>query len=119
MRMAKKVHEEGVHFFIVEDDKPRYFIRLTLRFWQERKGFYGMCVDWGTGTAYCDELDEAREVLLDLVGLHLNGVADSKDLHEWLTSRGVALYPIPEIIRLEDEATVALVEPALSAPTPV
>ena len=58
-------------------------------------------------------------MLLDLVELHLNGVADSKDLHEWLTSRGVVLYLIPEIIRLEDQAMVAVVESALSVPTPV
>ena len=30
--MAKKVEEQGVHFFITENGKPRAFIRLTLRY---------------------------------------------------------------------------------------
>ena len=110
--MAKKVEEQGVHFFITEDGKPRYFIRLTFQFFKDGKGWSAMCAELTTGTSYCDSAAEARDQLLDLVQLHLDGTADVMDLNDWLTSRGVALYPIPELIRLENNGTAALAEVA-------
>ena len=109
--MAKKVEEQSVHFFITEDGRPRYFIRLTLRY--KRNGddsWSGWCVELTTATD-ADTLPELQEALLDLVQLHLDGTADVMDLNDWLTSRGVALYPIPESIQLENNGTAALAEP--------
>ena len=109
--MATKVQEQGVHFFIVKDGKPRYFIRLTLRFLQDRTGLYGLCPEVGVGTGYCDDQTETREELLGLVRLHLSG----PNLREYLARCDIPLYLIPELLQLDENDTVALAEPVASA----
>ncbi len=109
--MAKNVKEEGVHFFISENGKPRYFVRLTLHIYREKGQWAGMCPELNTGTSYCDTTVETREQLLALVKLWLDGTADKESLPDWLASQGVALYPIPESLDLENDETVALAEP--------
>ena len=111
--MAKKVHEEGVHFFITEAGKPRHFIRLTLQLLKDRIGLYGLCPEVGVGTGYCDDQSEAREVLLALVQLHLSGPG----LNEYLARCEVPLYPIPDFVQLEEDATVVLAEPTVTPST--
>ncbi len=109
--MPKKVEEQGVHFFITEDGKPRYFIRLTLRYKRNSDDSWsGWCVELTTATD-ADTLPELQVALLDLVQLHLDGTADVMDLNDWLTSRGVVICPIPEFIRLDNNGTAALAEP--------
>ena len=66
LSMAKKKGQEGVHFFVIEDGKPRSFIQLTLQFLHERARLYGLCPEIGVGTGYCDDQTETREVLLGL-----------------------------------------------------
>ena len=109
--MAKNVKEQAVHFFITEDGRPSYFIRLTLQFYREKGQWAGMCPELNTGTSYCDTADQTREQLLALVKLWLDGTADKENLPGWLASQGVALYPIPESLHLENDETVALAEP--------
>lgn len=109
--MAKKVQEQGVHFFIVEDGKPRYFIHLTLRLLQDRTGLYGLCPEVGVGTGYCDDQTGTREELLGLVRLHLSGPG----LHEYLARCELPLYPIPDLLQLDDDDNVALAEPVANA----
>ena len=109
--MAKNVKEEGVHFFISENGKPRYFVRLTLHIYREKGQWAGMCPELNTGTSYCDTTVETREQLLALVKLWLDGTADKESLPDWLVSQRVALYPIPESLDLENDETVALAEP--------
>ena len=109
--MAKKVQEQGVHFYIVEGGKPRYFIHLTLRFLQDRIGLYGLCPEVGVGTGYCDDQTETREELLGLVRLHLSGPG----LHEYLVRCEVPRYRIPEFLELDEDHTVVLAEPVANA----
>ncbi len=109
--MAKKVQAEGVYFFITEEGKPRYFVRLTLRFQQDEKGWYGLCAQPATGTSYCETAEEAREQLLGMVKLYMDGTADRTSLADWLTAQGATVYPIPDCIQLENSETAALAEP--------
>ena len=109
--MSKNVKEQGVHFFISEEGRPQYFIRLTLRYKRnDDDSWSGWCVELTTATD-ADTLPHLQEALLDLVQLHMDGTADVMDLKDWLTSREVALYPIPEFIRLENNGTASLAEP--------
>ncbi len=109
--MLKKVQQQGVHFFIVEDSKPRYFINLTLRFLQDSTGLYGLCPEIGVGTGYCDDQTETREELLGIVRLHLSGPG----LREYLARCDIPLYPIPDFLQLDDDDNVALAEPVANA----
>ena len=109
--MARKVQQEGVYFFITEEGKPRYFVRVTLRFRQDEKGWYGLSAKPATGTSYCDTMDEAREELVGLVKLYMDGTADQRDLCDWLAEQGATVYPIPDYIHLENNETAALAEP--------
>ena len=99
---AKRKAQEGVHFLIVQEGKPRAFIQLISL--QDRGGL--LCPEVGVGTAYCDRQAEVRESLLGLVQLHLSG----SGLDEYLARCGVPLYPIPEFVQLDEGYTVALAE---------
>lgn len=47
------------------------YVLLTFRFHEEGNRWVGLCEDLGTST-FGDTLDEVKEALADLVGLHLN-----------------------------------------------
>lgn len=47
------------------------YVVLTFKFHEEGKRWVGLCEDLGTST-FGNTLDEVKEALADLVGLHLN-----------------------------------------------
>ena len=109
--MAKKKTHERVHFFVVENGKPRSFIQLTLQFLHDRGGLYGLCPEIGVGTGYCDDQTEVREALLGLVRLHLSGAG----LNEYLARCDVPRYPIPNSLQLDKGDTIVLAAPVATA----
>jgi len=69
------------------------FIVLTLVFEQEGDVWTGLCKELGTA-AFGDSIEEAKEVLRDLVELHLNSLEDVGECENFLKERHVKVFSV-------------------------
>ena len=76
-----------------------FTIELFLDYGKEEGDWVGVCEQLGIA-ANADTLDEAKEILKDLVLLQLKGVEEISDINSFLTENGIAIME-PE--RLKDD----------------
>lgn len=79
------------------------YIILTLRFWEEEDEWVGLCEELGTA-AQGRSLDEAMDVLTDLVELDLNTLEDMGERERFFKKHGIEFYeqePAPKRERVE------------------
>jgi len=73
--------------------RPSGYIELTVRFAKEGDQWAAECLE--LGTAACgDSLEEAKEVISDLIALHLNALEDVGTCAKFLQDHGVKFHRV-------------------------
>jgi predicted RNase H-like HicB family nuclease len=70
---------------------PSGYVVLTFKFSKEDDRWVGDCVELGT-SAFGDTVDEALEVLKDLVALHLNELETLGERRDFFRDHGIKFY---------------------------
>jgi len=67
------------------------FVVLTVRFKQEGGQWTALCVELGTA-ACADSLDECRDAITELIGLHLNTLEDVGEREAFFKKHGIKTH---------------------------